>query len=197
MAAPQVNGDVHSSALLDHLLRYPAINDGVKAFKKNPYGQRSISLGEGAYKTFAAPLLSYLARPYGLVSPYVKRADELGAKTLSRVDERFPAVKKPTGELYADAKGLVLLPYRKGVEGRDHVLKLYNSELKKNNSAGEAKAFPSGLVVYGKTLVATALIVTGETFDAITKFLNAKKEQAHEVTRDTREKVNSRLNSRH
>lgn len=169
---PQVNGDVPHSAFLNHLLGYPLISDGVSTFKSNPYGQKSIELGDSAYKTinsYAKPVYSYIAKPYQYVEPYVKKADDLGDKTLSKVDEKFPVVKKPTGELYADAKSLVFLPIRTAQSGKDHVLSTYNAECKK--VGGES------IVTYTKALVSTALIITYETLNQVSTFLSAKKEE--------------------
>ncbi|KAF3766277.1 hypothetical protein M406DRAFT_322307 [Cryphonectria parasitica EP155] len=176
MTTPQVNGDVPASSFLKHLNGYPVVHDGVETFKANPYGQKSLQLGDSAYKTFAAPVLPYLSKPYQYVEPYVKRADDLGDKALAKVDEKFPVVKKPTGELYSDAKGIVLLPYNKAFEGRDHVLSVYSSEYKK--VGGENG---SGLILTGKAAVATALIITSETVKFIGDYLGQKKEQAHHV----------------
>lgn len=179
MSAPQVNGDVPHSAFIDHLLGYPVINDGVKTFKSNPYAQRSLELSDTAYKTFAQPVIPYFSRPYQYVSPYIKKADDLGDKTLSKVDERFPVVKKPTGEIYQDARNLVLLPYRTGVAGKDHVFETYNGQCKKVGG--------DNLMTYSKALLATTLIVTTEVIQTISGFLGTKKEQTKTVVD---EKVN-------
>jgi len=173
MSSPQVNGDVPHSAFIDHLLNYPVINDGVKTFKSNPYGQKSLELSDSAYKTFAQPVLPYFSKPFQYVSPYVKKADNLGDKTLSAVDERFPVVKKPAGEIYKDARDLVLLPYRTGLAGKDHVLETYSGEVKKVGG--------DNLVTYSKALLTTTLIVTTEVIQSISGFLGAKKEQTKSV----------------
>ncbi|KAH8889412.1 hypothetical protein GQ53DRAFT_216025 [Thozetella sp. PMI_491] len=173
MAAQQVNGDVAHSAFLDHLLGYPLINDGVSTFKSNPYGQKSLQLGDSAYQTFAKPVLPYFSKPYTYLSPYVKKADDLGDKTLANFDARFPVVKKPTGELYADAKGLVLYPLHVGQAGRDHVLSTFSAERKKIGD--------ETLITYGKAAVTTALILTTETIQTVSTYLSAKKEEAKTV----------------
>jgi hypothetical protein len=181
--SPQVNGTsphgAQNSVFIQHLLNYPVISDSVDTFKSNEYGQRSIKLGDSAYQTFAAPVLPWLAKPYEFVSPYVSRADTFGDKTLKSLDERFPVVKKPTGELYNDTKGLIFLPYTKGLEGRDHVFDVYNSEVKKNEG---------GYIGYGKAAVSTALVVSTETLNWISSFVNAKKAEASQTVH---EKVNS------
>jgi hypothetical protein len=176
--ASQVNGDVPNhtshSAFIQHLLDYPVISDGVHTFKSHELGQRSIAITDSAYQTLAANIFPYITKPYQYVSPYVSRVDELGDKTLARLDERFPAVKKPTGELYADTKSLVWFPVSKATEGRDHVYSVYSGEVKKNGDG-------SGLVGYGKAAVLTALVVSNETLGWLSKFLSRKKEQASEV----------------
>ncbi|KAL8397016.1 hypothetical protein RB594_003931 [Gaeumannomyces avenae] len=174
MSAPQVNGEVPHSAFIDHLLKYPVVNDSVEALKQNQYGQKGLALGDSAYQTFAKPVIPYLAKPYQYVSPYVKRADDIGDKTLARVDETFPVVTKPSAELYADVQNLVTLPYRMGLEGKDHVFTTYNQEFKSINSDGNS----GPLVAYGKALFSTALIVTAESLSWARTFLNAKKEEA-------------------
>lgn len=182
MSSPQVNGDVSAaqySAFIQHLLNYPVVSDGVHTFKSNEYGQRSIKLGDAAYQTFAAPVIPWFSKPYQYVSPYVQKVDSIGDKTLDRIDKKFPVVKKPTEELYADTKSLVLLPYHKGLEGKDHVLQVYNSEYKKNEQAG--------LVAHGKAAVTTVLVVSNETLSWISSFLHQKKAEA---TNAVNEKIN-------
>jgi hypothetical protein len=183
MARPQVNGDVPSSApssaFLQHLLNYPIVEYSLDKLKSNGYAQKSIQLGDSAYKNFAAPILPYLAKPYGYVSPYVNKADSLGAQTLEKIDEQFPVIKKPTADLYNDTKELILLPYNKGLEGKDHVLQIFNSEYKKSEQ--------KGLVPQGKAAVTTVLVVSNETLSWLSSFLAAKKEQTSNAVN---EKVN-------
>jgi hypothetical protein len=154
---------------------YPVINDGVTSFRQNQYGQKSIQLGGSAYKTFAQPMMTYMSKPYQYVSPYIKKADDLGDQTLSRVDEKFPAVKKPTEELYSDAKSIVLFPYHKGMEGKDHVLKTYNKECKK--VGGE------GIVAYGKALISTVFVVGSESITWVGDFLSAKQAEVKDSSK--------------
>ncbi|KAJ4159910.1 uncharacterized protein LMH87_007847 [Akanthomyces muscarius] len=187
MAVAQVNGNVESSApqsaFIQHLLNYPVISDSVNTVSStvhsNPYAQRSLQLGDSAYKTFAAPILPYFAKPYQFVSPYVQRADSLGEQTLTRIDERFPIVKKPTAELYSDAKALVFLPYNKGLEGRDHVFDVYSAEAKKQSE--------KGYLGQGKAAVATIFQVSNETLALASSYVAVKKA---EVTKEVKEKIN-------
>jgi hypothetical protein len=164
---------------LQHLLNYPVINDSINTFKSNPYGQKSIELGDSAYKTFAQPVLPYFFKPYQYVSPYVKKVDDLGDKTLCKVDEKFPIVKKPSQELLNDAKTVVFFPVRVGQIGKEHVFTTYESEYKKVGG--------DNVLTYGKALFTTALILTTEAYATASNFLGAKKK---EVSQAVDEKTN-------
>ncbi|KAF7943814.1 hypothetical protein BTUL_0285g00010 [Botrytis tulipae] len=178
--APQVNGETPSSVFLDHLTSYPLIHDSISTFKSNPYGQRSINLTATSYEKFGKPFIPYLQKPYQYVSPYVAKADELGDSTLSTIESKFPAVKKPTGELYSDGKYFVFYPITKSNEGKEYVLGKYNNEVKKTED--------QGYFGYGKAVVSTGLIVSSEAFQWLSQFLSAKKAEAKEVTN---EKINN------
>lgn len=169
----------HKLTLLQHLLNYPVISDGVHTFKSNELGQRSIRLSDAAYQTFAAPVVPYFSRGYQYVSPYVQKVDNLGDKTLDRIDEKFPAVKKPTDELYQDTRALIMFPLQKGLEGKDHVFQVYNSEIKKVEQGG--------LVAHGKAAVTTVLVVSNETLSWLSSFLHQKKA-------DTTNAINEKIN---
>lgn len=119
-------------------------------------------------------MLPYLARPYEYVSPYVKKADDIGNKTLCRLESTFPVVQKPTAEVVEDTKSIVLFPYRKASEGRDHVLHVYADERKQ--IAGD------GVVPASKALVSTALVVVAETLGLLRSFFGTTKQQASEKT---------------
>ncbi|KAH8677816.1 hypothetical protein BX600DRAFT_137696 [Xylariales sp. PMI_506] len=175
--AAQVNGETHpTSATLQHITGYPVVNDALSTFKKNPYGQKSIELGDSAYKTFAVPVLPYFARPYQYVSPYVKKADEFGAGALTKVDEKLPILTKPTQEIYDSGRQIVFFPVVKSKETKDHVFDIYNSEIKK--VGGE------GIVTYGKALISTSLVVTSEALTWISDIIRSSKTKAKEVAND-------------
>ena len=150
------------------------MSDSLSSIKQNPYGQKSIELGDTAYQTLAKPVIPYLSRPYQYVSPYVKKADALGDQVLSKVDERLPALKKPTGELWTDGKDFVLFPVRKGTETRDHLLAVYNAEYK--NAGGE------GVVTLAKALVTTGLVVSHEALNWLSEYLSASKTKVKEAS---------------
>ncbi|KAH8653913.1 14-3-3 domain-containing protein [Ilyonectria robusta] len=62
--------------------------------KSNKYGQSPFQLGDDAYQTLTAPLLPWFSKPYQYVSLYVQKVDSIGDKSLDRIDERFPVVKR-------------------------------------------------------------------------------------------------------
>ncbi|KAI0906680.1 hypothetical protein F4824DRAFT_448905 [Ustulina deusta] len=182
--SPQVNGEVPpSSATLSHLSGYPVVNDGIAYFKKNPYGQKSIELGDSAYQTFAKSILPYLNKPYQYVSPYVKKADAIGDDALSRIDERIPALKKPTDELVSDGKAIVYFPVRKGMETKGHIVDVYNSEYKKVGG--------DGYVTSGKALISTGLFVTSEALTWVGDILRAGKVHTKEAAHDASRQANN------
>ncbi|CAG8958255.1 hypothetical protein HYFRA_00000609 [Hymenoscyphus fraxineus] len=175
--SPQVNGNsAPSSAFLSHLYSYPVVSDSITTFKKNPYGAKSIDLTSQGYEKLGKPIINILAGPYEYVSPYVKKADSIGDHTLSTIDEKFPVVKKPTGELYENAQFLVFFPLKKGSEGKDYVLSTYKGEVKKVGG--------DGLVAYGTAALGTSIIITRETFNWLSQFLSQKKTQAKEVAQE-------------
>ncbi|KAI0388739.1 hypothetical protein F5Y17DRAFT_181121 [Xylariaceae sp. FL0594] len=172
--APQVNGDVPpSSATLSHLTGYPVVHDGITYFKQNPYGQKSIELSDSAYQ-YAKSFLPYFNKPYQYVSPYVHKADSLGDEALSKLDERLPALKKPTDELVNDGKAVIFFPVRKGVETKDYVLDIYKNEYKKVGG--------DGLVTSSKALISAGLVVTSEALSWIGDKLRAGSVQAKETS---------------
>lgn len=166
----QVNGDVASnSAVIKHLLGYPIVESSISTVKANPYGRKLLEVTEKVYQV-GAPFLGYLQGPYQYVSPYVHKADDLGDKTLSKIDEKFPIVKKPTDELVHDAQSLLQFPIRLGQSGKEHVLSTYNTELEKVGG--------KGLSAYYKAVLTTALTIGTETYATAASFLNTQKENA-------------------
>ncbi|KAL1877584.1 hypothetical protein VTK73DRAFT_8493 [Phialemonium thermophilum] len=169
MALSQVNGvspdsasDGPHSAFLQHLLDYPVIHDGVATFKSNPLGQKSLAIGDSAYKT----IFPYLSKPYQYISPIVKQADDLGDKALAEVDKRFPVVKKPTNEVYNDARALALSPFRIGLATKDKVLSTYADEKKKANG--------DDLITNVRAVISTAKVVAGEALGTVSTFIRGR-----------------------
>lgn len=159
------------------------VSDSLSYIKKNPYGQKSMALGDSAYQTFAKPVIPYFSRPYEYVSPYVKKADLIGDQVLTKVDERLPILKKPTEEIWTDGKNFVFFPVRKGTETRDHVFKIYNSEYK--NVGGD------GIVTYGKAAITTSLIVSHEALSWLGEYLRAGKAKTKEAADSVAHQANS------
>jgi len=175
----QVNGEKPASAFLSHLYSYPVISDSISTFKSNPYGAKSLDITTQVYEKTGKPLLPYLSKPYQYVSPYVAKADSVADNTLSTIDSKFPVVKKPTGELYSEGKDFVFFPLKKGTEGKDYVLKTYNSEVKKVGG--------DGIVTYGKAAISTSLVVSSDALHWLSEFWS-KKGEVKEVTS---EKINA------
>jgi len=182
MPSPQVNGDVtHTSVFIDHLVSYPVINDSVEVFKSNKYGQKSIELSNTVYQTVANNAGPYLARPFEIVKPYVKAADDFGDKILNKLDEKFPAVKTPTEDIIGGARAFVTLPFRLGNAGKERVLNTYNSEYKKQGNNNH----PATVT---KAAVTTTLIISTDALTTLTNYLGPKKEEAKQA-------INERVNN--
>jgi len=174
--APQINGDSPSSAFISHLISYPIISDSISTFKSNPYGQKSLDITTASYEKFGKPILPYFSKPYQYVSPYVAKVDSIGDHTLSTIDEKFPVVKKPTGELYSEGRDFVSWPLKKGNEGKDYVLSTYEKESKKTKE--------EGIIGYGKAVVSTSFIVGSDALAWLSEILRRKKAEAKEVTNE-------------
>lgn len=97
------------------------------------------------------------------MSPYLAKADSLGDATLSSLDARFPLVKKPTGELYAEGRAFVTLPLRKTVEGKEYVQGVFWAEKKQYEQ--------EGVVGYGRAVVGTGVVVGGEAYKWVSGYL--------------------------
>jgi len=165
------NGDGTNWALVNHLLNYPVINDGVATLKSSPIAQQSLKLGDKAYRTFAAPVLPYFSWPLQLIAPYAKKADDIGDKTLSTFDEKFPIVHKATEDIINDARSLATIPLRVGQDAKEHVLSTYGAELEKVGHNGL-------LGGRGKAAVTTAIALTTEYLPKVSPYLYENREQA-------------------
>lgn len=181
MSSPTVNGVsvTDKSAFISHLLAYPVISDSLATLQSTPLGQKSLTLTHTTI-TRLQPLLAPLSGPYAkltpYLTPYLTKADTLGDSALSSLDVKLPAVRKPTGELYDDGKGLARFPLRKGLEGRDYVLGTFNSEVKKVGG--------DGLVAYGKAAITTGLIVSSDVFAWAASLAQKKKAEAKEAVKE-------------
>jgi hypothetical protein len=122
-----------------------------------------VELGGSIYR-FVIPWFSI---PNQCIAPYTIKVDVFGVKALKTLEKHFPAVKKPTTELYNDVSGIILLPYHKGLEGKDHILWVYSTEFLKNGQ--------QGLVARGKAAVITFIAVGNETLYQVGSYLMAKR----------------------
>lgn len=104
------------------------------------------------------------------------RADSLGASTLEGLESRFPAVKRPTGELFDEGRSLVFFPLRKGGEGKEYVVGVWGSERKKPGQ--------EGFVGYPRAAVGTGLVVGGEAYKWVSSFLAGGKVEAKEIVNE-------------
>ncbi|KAK6065879.1 hypothetical protein SCUP234_12331 [Seiridium cupressi] len=180
--ATQVNGETHtSSATISHFKRYHFVNDALSYYQSNPYGKKSIELGDSAYQTFAKPFLPFLAKPYQYVSPYVKKADHLGAGALSKIDEKLPILTESTESIQAKGKQVAFYPVVKTRETTDHLFSVYNSEAKKVGG--------QGVVTTGKALISTGIVLTTEALNWISEVLRSGKEKAKETGSEARSEI--------
>jgi len=179
MSAPTINGVEHKSAFLSHLISYPVVSDSLNTVKSSLLGQKSLDLTHASIERIQ-PFLSPFYGPYSKITPYITpyltKADSLGDSALNTLDTKVPAVKKPTGELYDNTKSIAFFPLRKSFEGKEYVIKTYESEIKK--VGGE------GIVTYGKAAITTTLIVGRDVWDWAAGFANNKKAQAKEVVKE-------------
>lgn len=143
------NGDSPRSTILRHLLTLPAVQDGVRAFSANPVGKISIQLTNSAYDLVGAPILNLFNKPLAYVIPYAQRADEMGVEVLSKVEEKYPLVKKPSSELLNDAKQVAAVPAK-------HVTEVYNGAYKRSGGDGN--------IAKAKAATETAAIVTAQSY---------------------------------
>lgn len=104
-----------------------------------------MQLSSRAYEMVAAPVLSLLDKPYQYVSPYVERMDALGDQALSKVEQRFPVVKKSSPELLDEAKKVVYGPVKQ-------VGDIYQSAYERTPGAHP--------IASGKAALKTAMVMT-------------------------------------
>ncbi|KAK4228949.1 hypothetical protein QBC38DRAFT_360664 [Podospora fimiseda] len=164
-----VNGDSPHSATIRHLLAYPTVQDGVRTYKNTTLGQKSLELGGAAYQGLANNVFPYLRKPYEYISPYVERVDAIGDQTLSKIEEKFPVVKKPASEIVEDTKKVVFFPLRIGQSGRDYIFSVYQAE------ANKIEGNP--VVVHSKAAIVTAITLTTESLIAAKDYMTSAKEE--------------------
>lgn len=96
-------------------------------------------------------------------------------------------MKKPTGELYAEGKGIAFFPLNKAFEGKDYVLNTFNSETKKVGG--------NGVVTLGKAAITTTLIVSSDALAWLTSFAANKKADAKVYANEEKEHAEDKIES--
>ncbi|KAK6208453.1 hypothetical protein LQW54_006799 [Pestalotiopsis sp. IQ-011] len=177
----QVNGDSHASSVtISHIKGYPIVNDVVSYYKKNPYGKKSLEIGDTAYQVFARPLVLYLEKPYELyLSAYVQKADRFGAGALTKIDEKLPVIKESTESIQAKSKQVAFYPIIKTKETTDHLFDVYNSEVKKVGG--------QGVFTYGKAALSTGIVLTTEALEWVNAVLRSGKEKAEKASNEIKQ----------
>ncbi|ETN41447.1 uncharacterized protein HMPREF1541_03383 [Cyphellophora europaea CBS 101466] len=173
MGDATVNGDMPQSQVLSHISSYPAVSDGISYFKGNPYGAKSIEVTNAGYAKFIKPALPYFEAPASYAKPYAAKADEIGDKLLTKVDERVPIVKSETKDIQKSISDLIYWPFTKATETKDWAFDTYSSEYKKCGG--------DGYVAGGKAAVTTPLVLGSEVLQWLSSFLQAKKDEAKQV----------------
>jgi len=170
MSSPQVNGEMPhhtASRCISHLYEYPFVHDSVESAKRHPMGKKSIQIGSSLYQNFGGALACL--RPF---MPILSKADEYGEKVLCVFDNKFPAAKKPTDELYKDAKDLASRSYHAARPHKEHVAQIYHDE--------QRRAGGSGLVASGTALVNTTVVLGAEICGMLYSYFLGKRVEARE-----------------
>lgn len=159
-----------------HLNTYPVVHDSISTFKNNPYGAKGIDLTNATYAKFIAPTLPYFKGPYSYLAPYVSKADELGDKSLSKIEEKVPIVKSETQEIKKTAVDLAYWPFDKLGSGKDYVLSKYGHEYRKSGG---------GVIIAGSTAAVTgSLHISSDVLGWLSSLLASKKEESRETVKE-------------
>lgn len=120
--------------------------------------------------------MPYLETPASYAKPYVAKADELGDKLLSKIDEQVPIVKSDTKEIQGKLQGYLHWPIDTAYHTKDWALGTYSNEYKKCGG--------DGVVAGGKAVITTSLVLSSDVLKWVSSFLQAKKEEAKEVAQE-------------
>ena len=159
-----------------HVSSYPIVSDGITYFKQNPVGAKSIEVTNAGYAKFVKLALPYVETPVSYAKQYVAKADQLGDKFLTRVDENLPVLKSETKEIKSSVWSFFYLPVTKTTEAKDWAFNTYSAEYKKCGG--------NGIVAGGKAAVTTPLILASDVLQWLSSFLQAKKEEAKEIVQE-------------
>lgn len=107
-----------------------------------------------------------------MVVPYLESVDGFGDRSLSTIDDHFPALKSTDFEkLKGTTYEVVTFPFKVAGSARDYAFNTYNDEYKK--TGGE------GLVTSGKALFSTQLRIAAEALQAAGEFIGPKRDEIH------------------
>ena len=176
----QYKSRMSSNSCLQHLTSYPVVSDSISLFKSNPYGAKSLQLGDQAYTRIAKPVLPYFSTPYSYVAPYLARADAIGDQGLTEIDSRFPIIREDTQKIRGTIYDTAGLPIRVAGDVKQHLFQTYGSEYKKCGG--------DGVVASGKALITTSLVLSTESLSYLTTWFQKAKGETKEVIN---EKANS------
>lgn len=104
------------------------------------------------------------------------KADELGDKFLTKVDEKVPVLKSETNEIKGSITYFVYWPINKANETKDWIFTTYKEEYKQCGG--------DGFVAGTKAAFTAPLLLTSETLQWISSFLQVKKEEAKEIVQE-------------
>jgi len=190
-----------NSQFLEHLQSIPLISTTITTYKSHPLGAYTLTLLSHAYGPFATYLSPYLQRPYAYLHPYLAKADELGDRSLSSLETRFPIVRDEPGVLREKAAKAGGRPWEMLGRGGEHVRQVWGEEVGsvrgsgsknvvnkengivngENGASGDvAKKEAGRLVDYGIAAVRTEIRITREVVRAAWELWARKKEQVEE-----------------
>lgn len=122
---------------------------------------------------FVDPVKPYLQTPYSIVSPYLETVDGFGDRSLSTIDDHFPALKSTDFEkLKGTAYDIASFPFKVAGNTRDYAFNTYNDEYKKTGG--------QGLATSGKALISTQMRIVAEGLHAIGDYMGPKKDELQE-----------------
>ena len=99
---------------------------------------------------------------------------------LSKVDEKVPIIKTETKEIKGTIVTYVHWPMDQANKTKDYAFTTYDSEYKKCGG--------NGVVAGGKALVTSSLVISSDVLTWLSSFLQAKKEEAKEFTKEKTQK---------
>jgi hypothetical protein len=152
------------------------VHDSVTTFKNNPYGAKGIDLTNATYAKLVRPNLHYFKGPFSYVAPYISKADELGDKSLSKIEEKVPIVKSETKEIKQTAFDFAYWPFEQLGSGKDYVLSTYGEEYKKCGG--------DGLIAGSKAAITSSLVMSADILSWVSSLLKAKKEEARDTIKE-------------